>query len=326
MSNYNGLEIERGSQHTFTETTPLVFQWLPRNDGDMIPEEKLNRVFTWAKLEDTRLVYLVINGSGFNSTQREELEKKLADKKLNPNQNVQIIDFNELNLSEHDFSFYSKLDWKTTLNKYTFSKYFRTLYSIPAEERVSFAVEIDSMRNAFLLALLSSNDALIYLDLDVFPKNGSKLGEVSAKQGFLLAENDKKSYNYSGIVTFENAIMAVSQAGKNKLLEIHTLSKERFEGYYPLLKQAPHYIYTIICDVITYTPLQSKEGGRSQFFRLSFEDSMKLKEQLRIKTFGFQANGGNVDIQYEHSWQEVKPEFTNDREVEKASTSICKLG
>ncbi|WP_010597572.1 hypothetical protein [Rickettsiella massiliensis] len=181
------------------------------------------------------------------------------------------------------------------------------------------------MRNAFLLALLSLNEALIYLDLDVFPKNGRKLGKVSAEQGFLLGENDKKSYDYSGIVPFENAIMAVSQAGINKLLEIHTLSKDRFEGSYPLLKKAPHYIYTIICDVITNTPLQSKEGGRSQFFRLSFEDRMKLNEQLQIKTFGFQTNGGNVDIQYEHSWHEIKPEVTNDQ-VEKTSTSVYKLG
>lgn len=69
---HNDVEIKRGSSHTFTKKTPLVFQWLPRNHGDMMPEEKLNRIFSWAKLEDTRLVYLVINGSGFRPMQREE--------------------------------------------------------------------------------------------------------------------------------------------------------------------------------------------------------------------------------------------------------------
>ena len=198
------------------------------------------------------------------------------------------------------------------------------MYTISVGERVSFGVEIDSMRNAFLLALLSSNDALIYLDLDVFPKNGSKLGKVSAEQGFLLAENDKKSYDYSGITTFENAIMAVSPAGKNKLLEIHTLSKQRFQDYYPLLKRDSHYIYTIICDVLTTTSLKSKKNKLLQFFKLPINDQFESEEQ-RIETFGFQTNGGKVEIQYEHSWQEVKQAVRNDGTLEMPSTSTYKI-
>ena len=107
---------------------------------------------------------------------------------------------------------------------------------------------------------------------------------------------------------------------------VHTLLKQRFEGYYSLLKQAPHYIYTIICDVISHTPLQSKESGRFQLFKLPLGEYMKLKEQHRIETFGFQTNGGKVDIQYEHSWQEVKQAVRNDEKLEVPSTSTYKIG
>ncbi|WP_246038683.1 hypothetical protein [Wolbachia endosymbiont of Leptopilina clavipes] len=80
--NYKGQDLRPGSPHTFTVDTPLVFQWLPRRYGYPIPEKYLERLSEWAKREDTRVVKLVINGSGFTPTQRKELENKILNESL----------------------------------------------------------------------------------------------------------------------------------------------------------------------------------------------------------------------------------------------------
>lgn len=68
--NYNGQNLKPGSPYTFAVNTPLVFQWLPKQYGYPIPEKYLRRLSEWAKREDTRVVKLVINGSGFTPKQR----------------------------------------------------------------------------------------------------------------------------------------------------------------------------------------------------------------------------------------------------------------
>lgn len=53
---------------------------------------------------------------------------------FNLDKNVEIIDFNELDLGEYGFSFHLQSNKKTELSKcplYTVSQYFRDLYSIP---------------------------------------------------------------------------------------------------------------------------------------------------------------------------------------------------
>ncbi|OCA06694.1 hypothetical protein wTpre_1035 [Wolbachia endosymbiont of Trichogramma pretiosum] len=42
----------------------------------------------WAKRESIRVVKLVINGSGFTTMQRKELENKISNRKFNPNKNI----------------------------------------------------------------------------------------------------------------------------------------------------------------------------------------------------------------------------------------------
>ncbi|MGL9726206.1 MAG: hypothetical protein ACR5KV_06395, partial [Wolbachia sp.] len=68
-------------------------------------------------------------------------------------------------------------------------QYFRDLYSISESKRLSFDVEIDSMHIFMLLALKSP---MIYFDFDILPKEEKKLGEIHARQGFLVAEDDEK--------------------------------------------------------------------------------------------------------------------------------------
>lgn len=101
-----------------------------------IPDSRkiFGKIEQLGKREDTRVVKLVINGSGFTPTQRKELENKISNREFNPNKNIELIDFNELDLGEYEFSFHLQTDKKTELSKcplYTVSQYFKDLYSIP---------------------------------------------------------------------------------------------------------------------------------------------------------------------------------------------------
>lgn len=53
---------------------------------------------------------------------------------FNLDKNIELMDFNELDLGEYGFSFHLQPNKKTELSKcplYTVSQYFRDLYSIP---------------------------------------------------------------------------------------------------------------------------------------------------------------------------------------------------
>ncbi|WP_264336458.1 MULTISPECIES: hypothetical protein [unclassified Wolbachia] len=314
--NYKGQDLRPGSPHTFTVDTPLVFQWLPRRYGYPIPEKYLERLSEWAKREDTRVVKLVINGSGFTPTQRKELENKISNREFNPNKNIELIDFNELDLGEYEFSFHLQTDKKTELSKcplYTVSQYFKDLYSIPESKRLSFGVEIDSMRIFMLLVLKSP---MIYFDFDILPKEDKKLGEIQASQGFLVAENDKTGHDYDGITNIENAIVAVSDAGKVKVTEFYNEIKHRFQKYYPTLRSSPHHIYTLMENIVYNSPI-NEVLPTSDYTSLS-EHLNRLQEEKRLlikETFGFKTNGGEVDIQYDNSWTKNKDELYTKEEI-----------
>ncbi|MFP3028089.1 MAG: hypothetical protein ACEY3L_18270 [Wolbachia sp.] len=300
--NYKGQDLRPGSPHTFTVDTPLVFQWLPRKYGYLIPEKYVERLSEWAKRESTRVVKLVINGSGFTPMQRKELENKISNRKFNPNKNIELIDFNELDLGEYEFSFHLQKMWQIEKSKcplYKVSQYFRDLYSIPEDERLSFGVEIDSMRIFMLLALKSP---MIYFDFDILPTEDKKIGEIHAKQGFPLAENEGTGHSYSGMIDIENAIIAVSDAGRIKITEIYNEVKRRFKTYYPMLRSAPSYVYTIT-DVIICHSLSNE---------YSFDKKSVIEE-----IFGFKTNGGEVDIQYDNSWTKNKDELYTKEEIAK---------
>ncbi|WP_353280396.1 hypothetical protein [Wolbachia endosymbiont (group B) of Silvanus unidentatus] len=317
--NYKGQDLRPGSPHTFTVDTPLVFQWLPKRYGYPIPEKYLERLSNWAKREDTRVVKLVINGSGFTPTQRKELENKISNREFNPNKNIELIDFNELDLGEYEFSFHLQTDKKTKLSKcplYNVSQYFKDLYSIPEDERLSFGVEIDSMRIFMLLVLKSP---MIYFDFDILPKEDKKVGEIQAVHGFLVAENDRKGYDYDGIASIENAIIALSDAGRVKIMEIYNEVKNKFQKDYPLFKLSEHEIYKIMEEIVYFTLsndvlllISSYQDSNKRYNRRLEEARLLMQE-----TFGFKTNGGEVDIQYDNSWTKNKDELYTKEEIAK---------
>jgi hypothetical protein len=175
--------------------------------------------------------------------------------------------------------------------------------------------------------LLALESPMIYFDFDILPKEDRKLGQIQARQGFLVAENDKTGHNYSGITNSENAI---SDAGKVKIMEFYNEVKSRFQGYYPMLKSFPHYVYEIIEDIINYTPLDEVLSIPMLNYK-DFNKRLEKKRSLIQRVFGFKTNGGEVDIQYDNSWMKGKNELYTEKEVEemdsdnRVATSMQKL-
>lgn len=173
------------------------------------------------------------------------------------------------------------------------------------------------MRIFMLLALKSP---MIYFDFDILPKEDKKLSEIQASQGFLVAENDRKGYDYDGIPNIENAIIAVSDAGKVKIVEFYNEMKRRFQNHYPILQSSPHNIYTIMENIIYHTPLDKALSTFMSGYKSFSEHFNKLLEEKRLliqETFGFKTNGGEVDIQYDNSWTKNEDELYTKEEIAK---------
>ena len=84
----------------------------------------------------------------------------------------------------------------------------------------------------------------------ILPKEDKKVGEIQAVHGFLVAENDRKGYDYDGIASIENAIIVLSDAGRVKIMEICNEVKNKFQKDYPLLKLSEHEIYKIMEEIV----------------------------------------------------------------------------
>lgn len=317
MTGYNFQELQSGSEYIFKTNTPLLFQWLPRNYGSSIPECYLSRLSIWAKTENQRLIKLVINGSGFSPKQYKELEGKISNKEFNPHGNIEVIDFNKLDFNKLDLIppksmfgnliDFNKLDFIPSTSMFNsnvicheyVSEYYSKLYSFTPEERFPFGIEIDAMR-IFTLTMLEL--PLIYFDFDILPKENQKIGEVKAEQGILLIETDSKSDNCKNIRELENAIIAVSNPGRIKLIEIcHEVKTQFMNKHNSTFMKSPHHVYHIISDIICNTELNDCYE-RELRKNLNKEERSKLNTLFHQKTFGFQSNGGNVVVTYDHSW------------------------
>ncbi|CAM81109.1 hypothetical protein [Orientia tsutsugamushi] len=299
-------EVATGSKDTLEDTTGLLLQWLPRDYGSPIPECYLDRLSTWAKIENQRLIKLVINRSGFTPEQYKKLEDKISDKKFNQYGNIELIDFNKFDLKEYDFSFHAHTNlWinKAKFPKYTISEYYSQLYSIiPQEERVNFAVEIDTMR---MLTLYAIDSPIIYLDFDIFPKKDYKIGKIIAEKGCLFNEvvDTTSTDNH-----LENSIIAVGNSGKNIIAKICNDVKLLWTECYLDLRHLRSNIYhittnavdVIIRDLYDHCPINNYTS--TQEYNNKLHEWEKGKRPLIHKIFGFQTNGGNVITKYEHSW------------------------
>ncbi|AZU37981.1 hypothetical protein BBB02_02725 [Wolbachia endosymbiont of Bemisia tabaci] len=168
----------------------------------------------------------------------------------------------------------------------------------------------------FMLLVLKS--PMIYFDFDILPKEDKKVGEIEAKQGFLVAENDRKGYDYDGMASIENAIIAVSDAGRVKVTEFYNEIKHRFQKYYPLFKLSEHEIYKIMEEIVYFT-LSNDVLLISSYQDYNKRYNRRLEEArlLMQETFGFKTNGGEVDIQYDNSWTKNKDELYTKEEIAK---------
>ncbi|WP_333023524.1 hypothetical protein [Wolbachia endosymbiont of Pentidionis agamae] len=313
---FDGQEIKKGFPHIFTTDTPLVVQWLPKNYGWKVLEEYLERLSNWAKLEPQRRIKLVINGSGFTPKQLKELRDKLLDKTFNPNQNIDLIDFNELDLSEYDFSFHIQLTKnyeKSKCLKYTVLDYFKNLYSLSECDRLKFGIEIDSMR---ILMLLAVELPIIYFDFDIFPKENERLNKVKAEQGFLFDMS-------SGM---ENSVIAMSDAGKIKLDQFYMRMKHEWQYSYPDLKRSSHKIYESMLET-TYgimIDIETKPRSAEDLLNtLSKAWSLGKSDRDRIREIvGFQHKGRNIYVQSYKSWNMYKRDLYSTEELKEIEREI----
>ncbi|WP_254229895.1 hypothetical protein [Wolbachia pipientis] len=149
-------------------------------------------------------------------------------------------------------------------------------------------------------------------------KEDKKVGEIQAVHGFLVAENDRKGYDYDGIASIENAIIALSDAGRVKIMEIYNEVKNKFQKDYPLFKLSEHEIYKIMEEIVYFTLsndvllISSYQDSNKRYNRRLEEARLLMQE-----TFGFKTNGGEVDIQYDNSWTKNKDELYTKEEIAK---------
>ncbi|UXX39962.1 MULTISPECIES: hypothetical protein [unclassified Wolbachia] len=182
--------------------------------------------------------------------------------------------------------------------------------------------------------LLVLKSPMIYFDFDILPKEDKKVGEIQAVHGFLVAENDRKGYDYDGIASIENAIIALSydgiasienaiialsDAGRVKIMEIYNEVKNKFQKDYPLFKLSEHEIYKIMEEIVYFTLsndvlllISSYQDSNKRYNRRLEEARLLMQE-----TFGFKTNGGEVDIQYDNSWTKNKDELYTKEEIAK---------
>ncbi|MDN5247976.1 MAG: hypothetical protein QWI36_02450 [Wolbachia endosymbiont of Tyrophagus putrescentiae] len=186
---------------TLPETTPLVFQWLPKQFGNSVPNNKqyqyLQRLINWARAEPQRTIYLVVNGAGLKLKQMKDLEETLS-----LIENIKVIDFNKIDFCTDDMPNLSiGSDFEISI-----PEFYKTLYS--ADIRMPFGLEIDLMRAFILLNFdkIAGQDEVIYFDFDIFSsKDNKKVGVVENIHGIVMA------------ASLENSIIAIDRRGRKIL-------------------------------------------------------------------------------------------------------------
>lgn len=91
------------AEKILSKETPLMFQWIPKNFGSSVPNNEdfpyLQRLINWAEREPRRSVCLVLIGMGLKQEQIKDLKEKLS-----PMPNTKVVDFDEVDLGENDFT------------------------------------------------------------------------------------------------------------------------------------------------------------------------------------------------------------------------------
>ncbi|RDD35467.1 hypothetical protein Wcon_00372 [Wolbachia endosymbiont of Cylisticus convexus] len=143
---------------------PIILTWVPRVRGASLPDGK-NSTLNYLEIiknhklinKEERDIYLVINGPGFEENQIDDLKRELKGIK-----GVHVVDLHQYDWSEID------QDWKIDGKDISIKDFFRDMYNMQEEQRMYFAIEIDTFR-LIALALLkqfTEHEGGIYIDFD----------------------------------------------------------------------------------------------------------------------------------------------------------------
>lgn len=143
---------------------PIILTWVPRVHGASLPDGK-NSTLNYLdviknhklKNKEERDIYLVINGPGFEQNQMDRLKHELERI-----EGVYVVDLHQYDWSEIDKG------WKLDGKDISVKDFFNKMYEMQEEQRMYFAIEIDTFRliALSLLKQFTKQEAAIYIDFD----------------------------------------------------------------------------------------------------------------------------------------------------------------
>lgn len=164
---------------------PIILTWVPRVYGSSLPDGK-NSTLNYLKIiknhkltnKEERDIYLVINGPGFEENQIDSLKQELEGIK-----GVHVVDLHQYDWSEIDTG------WKIDDKDISIKDFFKNMYNMSEEQRMYFAIEIDTFR-LIALALsekMTGEEGAIYIDFDSLKAIDTHIGkDITIPEGILL--------------------------------------------------------------------------------------------------------------------------------------------
>ncbi len=164
---------------------PIILTWVPRVRGASLPNGK-NSTLDYLEIiknhkltnKEERDIYLVINSPGFEENQIDSLNRELKGIK-----GVHVVDLHQYDWSEIDTG------WKIDGKDISIKDFFRKMYNMSEEQRMYFAIEIDTFR-LIALALLkqfTEHEGGIYIDFDSLEAIDTHIGkDIIIPEGILL--------------------------------------------------------------------------------------------------------------------------------------------
>ncbi|WP_419215000.1 hypothetical protein [Wolbachia endosymbiont of Rhagoletis cingulata] len=184
------------SVNELSNKAPIILTWVPRVRGASLPNGK-NSTLNYLEIiknhklknKEERDIYLVINGPGFEENQIDNLKRELKEIK-----GVHVVDLHQYDWSEIDEG------WKIDGKDISIKDFFKNMYNMSEEQRMYFAIEIDTFR-LIALALsekMTGQKGAIYIDFDSLSAIDDHIGkDITIPEkillGFILVMCDPNS-------------------------------------------------------------------------------------------------------------------------------------
>ncbi|WP_341816131.1 hypothetical protein [Wolbachia endosymbiont (group B) of Elophila nymphaeata] len=173
------------SVNQLSNKAPIILTWVPRVHGASLPNGK-NTTLNYLEIiknhkltnKEERDIYLVINGPGFEENQIDSLKHELKGI-----EGVHVVDLHQYDWSGIDEG------WKIDGKDISIKDFFKNMYNMSEEQRMYFAVEIDTFRliALSLLKQFTEHEGGIYIDFDSLKAIDTHIGkDITIPEGILL--------------------------------------------------------------------------------------------------------------------------------------------